>query len=125
LFASGRVEYDGQEFVCAAGLRTQQVDPRRARKLIADLAAADFFELNWAANDSITDQSTATLRLTYGGQTRTIRHYHGDQAAPRVLHKMERAIDQIAGTDRWLPRRAGYERYCVADDGARIPLRER
>lgn len=32
---------------------------------------------------------------------------------------MERAVDEVAGTARWLPRRIGQELFCDFPDGSR------
>ena len=117
LFASGHVEYSGEMFVCAAGSHTAQVDARAASDLIADIAASGYFDLTWTPGDLWTDAPTVHTRLTVGTRSRAIEHYHGDQGAPRVLKDMERSIDEIAGTQRWLAKRDGYERFCLTADG--------
>ena len=69
----------------------------------------------------MSDSPTVHTRLTVGARSRGIEHYHGDLDAPRVLLDMERAIDEIAGTGQWLPKRDGYNRYCLTADGKRMP----
>jgi hypothetical protein len=119
LFANGRVEYAGEHYVCAVGDRTARVDPGAASKLISDLQKAGLFELDWKAEYTVSDSSTVYLRLTVGSRTRALSHYLGDAIAPRILESMEDAIDDIAGTDRWLPKREGNDRYCIDSAGIR------
>jgi hypothetical protein len=39
-----------------------------------------------------------------GGRRKTIRHDYGCFAAPAELARLERLIDDVAGTDRWTGR---------------------
>jgi hypothetical protein len=121
LFASGRVEYHGKGFVCEIGRRDAQIDARAASKLIADFVDSGYFELEWKPGDQVSDSPTVHTRLTVGARSRGIEHYHGDLDAPRVLLDMERAIDEIAGTARWLPKLDGRNRYCLTADDKRTP----
>jgi hypothetical protein len=119
LFASGRVEYHGEMFVCAVGAHTAQVDAGAATQLIADFAASGYFDLTWRPGDFVSDSATVHTQLTVGTRSRTIEHYLGDQGAPRFLNDMERSIDDVAGTQRWLAKREGHKPYCLTADGKR------
>ena len=50
-----------------------------------------------------TDHPWSTVRVSAGGRTKTIEHYHGCLDAPAVLTTLEARIDEVAGTRRWLP----------------------
>jgi hypothetical protein len=119
LFASGRVEFTGDMFVCVVGRHTAQVDSRAATKLIADFANSGYFELRWKIGELWTDAPTVRTRLILGTQSRTLEHYHGDMGAPRVLHEMERSIDEVAGTARWLAKGDASDHYCLTPEGKR------
>jgi hypothetical protein len=118
LYASGRVEYSGERFVCENGLHTSIIDARAAAKLIADVRDAGFFELHWSPTDDVSDNPEVFTRLAVGGAVRLIRNYHGDLSAPRLLRKFEDAIDEVAGTDQWVPARSIRGRVCP--DGRRL-----
>jgi hypothetical protein len=117
LFASGRVEYAGEQFVCENGLRTSVVDARTAAKLISDIRDAGFFEIHWSPTDDVSDNPEVFTRLAVSGAVRLIRNYHGDLSAPRLLRKFEDEIDEVAGTDQWVPARSVRGRICP--DGRR------
>lgn len=119
LFASGRVEFTGEMFVCAVGRHVAQVDERAATELIADFSASGYFDLAWRPGDYVSDAPTVITQLDIGARSRAIEHDHGDQGAPRVLDDMERSIDEVAGTARWLAKRDGYKPYCLTPDGRR------
>jgi hypothetical protein len=122
LFASGRVEFTGEMYVCALGRHIAQVDAEAATQLIADLAASGYFDLTWKPGEIWSDAPSANTRLTVGSRSRGIDHYHGDEGAPRLLDDMERSIDEVAGTARWLAKLDGYKRYCLTADGKRTRL---
>lgn len=113
LFATGRVEYHGERYVCEDGRRTSAADARAAAKLISDIRSAGFFDMRWRPTDDVTDDAQVFTRLSVGGVERLIRNYHGDLSAPRLLRKFEGAIDAVAGTGRWVPARTLHGRVCA------------
>ena len=124
LHATGQVDFEGRDYVCARGTHHARVDPADARELLHDLERAGYFELRWTFGDWASDHPTVNTRLELGGRARMIRHDRGDQGAPRHLNRMEDAIDEIAGTRRWLPVREGRDLWCETEDGTRRSLRE-
>jgi hypothetical protein len=118
---SGHVEFIGESYTCAEGTREGFVDPARARKLIHDLAGAGFFSLDWKPGNWISDAPSAITRLSIGERSRGIFHDYGDTGAPRSLEAMEDAVDDVAGTDRWLPQNDGGRQSCRGADGPRVP----
>ena len=123
MFASGRVEFYGFANICAPRAQRAQVSPADARELIADIAAAGFFDLHWNAGYAAEDASRGTVTLYVGERRRALPDQNADSNAPRLLREIEAEINAVAGVERWLPR-LDRQRYCVAGDGARIPLRD-
>lgn len=125
VWSTGRVEFDGLEFVCAKGVHTVLIEPRIAADLINDMHVGGFFFKEWREDFAITDNSTVIVEMQLLGLNRRIEHYLGDVAAPRVLREMEDAIDEVAGTQRWLPSydRTIRERVCIDEQGRKSRLR--
>ena len=119
VFGSGRVEYVGRHYVCAIGPRTAVIDRRAASKLISDLETAGYFEIDWQPGNSWTDDSSAITRLSTPRMARTILDYHGDEGVPGLMRRFEDAIDEVAGTDRWMPQYQHARGICIAEDGTR------
>jgi hypothetical protein len=124
LLASGRVVFEGEKYVCAKGQHEALVEMELARDLLADLDAAGFFELTWRQGTLIADAASASMRLVHAGRARVLLRELDDRGAPPIVKRMERAIDDVAGTARWLPGLVGYHPYCTLPDGSRRPLRE-
>lgn len=121
VWGSGRVVFEGLRRTCAPGIHTVHIEQRLAVDLIADLHVSRFRELWWEPNPAISDASTAIIRFSLLVPPTVHEHYLGDVNAPRVLFDMERAIDEVTGTARWLPQRESGLRLCVAQDGTRRP----
>ena len=51
-----------------------------------------------------TDSPMVITSASAGGRTKTIRHDFGCNGAPRELGGLERLIDEVAGTSRWIGR---------------------
>jgi hypothetical protein len=110
---TGRVEFEGFTFVCAEGVQSATIPAAQARELIADIADAGFFDISWNQGNFIADASDSTLVLQYGGRRRSLPDIDADSNSPQLLRKIAREIDDVSGTRRWLPRRAGNRRVCA------------
>ena len=55
-----------------------------------------------ACGQYATDSPTVITSVTAGGRSKTIRHDYGCFDAPRELARLERLIDEVAGTARWV-----------------------
>ena len=122
VYGSGRVEFDGKRYVCAKGHHTAKASPSEVRRLVAQMLATGYFDLDWTAGPLATNASTVTSSLRHGGRTRQIEHYLGDAGAPRLLRTLEDRIDVVAGTWRWLPERDEHRRVRREEDGTTEPL---
>jgi Domain of unknown function (DUF6438) len=110
IHGDGRVDYHGEHFVKVHGDNHAQLTQAQLADLDRAFAKADYFALadEYAGYD-VTDMPTSITSYTHDGRTKTIKHYHGDQKAPQALYDLEAAIDQIAGTDRWIGTKAERE----------------
>lgn len=122
MYGSGRVEFEGRRYVCAEGHHTAKASPDGVRRLVAQMLAAGYFDLDWTEGPLATNASTVRSSLRHSGQTRQIEHYLGDAGAPRLLATLEDRIDAVAGTWRWLPERKEHRRVCRKEDGTTEPL---
>ena len=105
---SGEVTFDGKRHVAQAGQATAKIPPERVDSLLAELAAAGYFELADAyvmdapaCGMYATDLPTVITSAVRDGETKTIRHDRGCSAAPQELSKLEQRIDEVAGTGSW------------------------
>jgi Domain of unknown function (DUF6438) len=122
VFETGRVQFTGIAFVCAKGVHETQIDAALSRDLLGDLLGGGLLELTWEPGALIADAPSAYITWSRGQASHRIERHHGDPRAPRLLVSMERAIDEVAGSDRWLPKRIGGDLICEFPDGSRKRL---
>jgi hypothetical protein len=111
LFADGRVEYEGKEFVKRKGKVQGRITKAALQSLVREFEKINYTSLD---NEYIsegpncpewwTDSPSAVTSLDWKGKRKTIRHYHGCRGA-RVLDQLtalENKIDQVVNTQRWI-----------------------
>jgi Domain of unknown function (DUF6438) len=99
--ARGNVTYDGTSFVRVAGRQTGRIPISNVAALVATVERIRFFELDDRYRQLITDLPTTFVTVTRDGHSKRIEDYFG---APKSLKDLERQIDDLAGTARWIGR---------------------
>ena len=103
IYGDGQVVYDSKDFVRIEGTRTANISEEKVRQLVTEFQNIDYFSLDDSYEEfNVTDMPSAITSITINGQTKTIRHYHGDLSAPKKLTELENRIDQIVNTDQWI-----------------------
>ena len=95
----GWVEYNGEVFVEVEGHQTAQVDPAEVRRLIQAFYRINFFALHNEYKTFWTDGPMLGVSILIAGQFKGIVDA-GD--GPMRLFELSKAIDQVAGTKRWI-----------------------
>jgi hypothetical protein len=99
----GSVHFDGQRFVQIPGKHDARIAPDAVRELVRQFEKAKFFAAGDKYIAEVTDNPTYTLALTVGGKTKTVTDYVGEQVGmPLVITDLENAVDEAAGTERWI-----------------------
>ena len=102
IYGDGRVVYEGIRCVRIEGTRTATISENKIDELITEFRKIDFFSLKDSYEEhNATDMPSAFTSLIINGETKTIRHYHGDFSAPQRLTELENKIDQIVSSDQW------------------------
>jgi hypothetical protein len=122
IFGSGRVEFNGEAFVCEKGPATAQIDPASIQTLLKGLAIVGFDNMPNYTREDATDAPTATVTLKRSTGLHVVHHYHGDGSAPRLLNWIEDRIDVVAGSAPWTGVREHHGRYCIEKDGTQRPI---
>jgi hypothetical protein len=116
--SDGTVTFDGRDFVKTKGKATAQIKPDDFKKLVSEFEKIKFFSLDDSYEPgsrgcpvSATDSPYAKTSIQMDGRTKSVSHYHGCGApealralaeALRSLTALERKIDEIAGTEKWI-----------------------
>jgi hypothetical protein len=109
LWNDGRIAFDGRRHVAHQGAAAGSVEPAVVDSLLAELVGAGYFELDTAyvyqspgCGRYATDSPSVITSVTARGRTRRIQHDYGCQDAPAELGRLERRIDEVAGSSRWV-----------------------
>ena len=102
----GTVEYEGRRFVKLRGHRVGKLDAHQLAALRAAFSEAKFLALeDRFACFEATDNPSAIVTYRSGDKVRTLRHYYGCLSAPKTMETLERKVDEIAGTEKWVGTR--------------------
>jgi hypothetical protein len=102
-YGNGVVVWQGEGHVAVRGTRITTVGTGALRQLLAEFEKAGYFALKDEYNEyTVTDNPSALTFLKRGGRSKSIDHYYGDRTAPARLLILERRIDEILNTGRWI-----------------------
>lgn len=106
---SGLVRFVGKQHTAQEGEAVARIPAARVDSLLRELDRGGYFELadsyvmgSPACGQYATDSPTVITSVASDGQRKTIRHDYGCSAAPRELSRLERLVDDVAGTARWV-----------------------
>ena len=119
IFGSGRVEFNGEAFVCEKGPTTAQIDPATIQTLLKGLDIVGFDGMPNYTREDATDAPTAIVTLERPTGLHSVRHYSGDGSAPRLLNWIEDRIDEVAGSAPWTGVHEHHGRYCIEKGGTK------
>jgi hypothetical protein len=102
LDGTGKVVYDGKGFVDAKGRQEATVPAAEVQALARELEAAGY--LGWRDEYPLdaTDHASVITSLTIDGKTKRVEHNLSSRTAPSQLEPLERKIDDVARSVRWV-----------------------
>ncbi len=109
--SDGAVTFDGQRFTKTVGTAKGKISPSDFRNLVAEFEKINYFSLPDAflpgtkvCPQRITDMPSANTSIKIKGKTKSVQHYYGcgDKGALAQLTALEKKIDEVAGTAKWI-----------------------
>jgi hypothetical protein len=104
----GVVAFDGIRFVPTVGKAAGRIAPAAVDSLVRALDAGGWFGFADeyvmgapACGPYTTDSPSVITSVRSGDRAKTIRHDYGCTGAPPELGRLERLVDEVAGTGRW------------------------
>jgi len=108
---TGVVRFAGTRYTAHVGEASAEIPPALVDSLVAELRQggyfgfADAYVVNApACGRYATDSPTVITSVADGGERKEIRHDYGCGDAPPALARLERRIDEVAGSARWTGR---------------------
>ena len=103
IHGDGKIEFHGRHYIAIPGDHQARIPPEAAARLLERFRAAGFFEFKDKYVASVTDNPTYCLELAIGAKRKTITDYVGTWVGmPTLVSELEDAVDETAGTDRWV-----------------------
>lgn len=113
---NGNVTFEGRQYTSTVGKAEAKLEREKIVELIAAIHKADYFSLNDSYVDesdgcpvTATDSPSVHLKIRLGSYERSTRHYYGClekadgyRPYPAELTELEKRINEIAGTNRWI-----------------------
>lgn len=117
--ADGVLVFEGKNFVKKTGKVESKITQQQLRQLISAFDKAKYFSLRDKYDGTEdgcpsywTDSPSAITSININGKSKKISHYYGcrenppdasfGHVYPRALFELEKRIDEIAGTKRWI-----------------------
>lgn len=99
----GSVTFHGGPYALITGEHHATIPKDAVVNLVNEFRRADYFSLKKRYEDSITDQTGITTSIEFDGNRKQVFDYVGLSAGlPNVVKILEAAINQTAGTGKWL-----------------------
>jgi hypothetical protein len=102
LDGSGRVVFDGLNFVKDTGRFEDTVSSAEVRALAEEMEQAGYFAFADRYPPDATDHATVTTSLTIDGRTRKVEHNLGSRSAPEGIEALYARIDEVARSAKWI-----------------------
>jgi uncharacterized protein DUF6438 len=111
LESDGKVTWQGRDFVKTKGKATARIKPEDFNRLVKEFERIKFATLDdkyetgtRGCPESATDNPSAQTSIRMNGKTKAVLHYYGCRGPEvlRTLTALERKIDEVAGTEKWI-----------------------
>jgi hypothetical protein len=102
----GSVTYYGSWYAEYCGQWRGTIPESSVRELVSQFRAADYFRLNYEYSFDGTDLPTYTTAIAFDNVSKCVADYGGNHVGmPASVHKLEDAIDRLAGPEHWMTRK--------------------
>ncbi len=111
LASDGAVTFEGYNFVKTKGTATARIRPEDFNQLVSEFEKIRYFSLDDryepgtpSCGAAATDMPNVRSSIQLKGKTKSISHYQGcfSSEVVRTLFALDRKIDEIAGTEKWI-----------------------
>lgn len=109
--ADGTVTFNGERFTKTTGVAKGKISTSDFRNLVAEFEKINYFALPDAyapgtpvCPQRITDMPSANTSIRLKSKMKSVQHYYGcgDKGALARLTALEKRIDEVAGTQKWI-----------------------
>lgn len=103
LASDGVIDFCGQSYLKVPGQHRERISSMAFETLVGEFRKADFFSLDDRYIGPAEDGPTYYLRIQIGDQEKTVVDFFGGmEGMPAVVTSLQDAVDEAAGTSRWI-----------------------
>lgn len=106
IHGNGKIVYEGRHYVAAKGKHEGQISRAKVKQLPDEFYRIEYFSLK-GKHDAVTHDGVITkISILADGRKKEIVNCHSSQA-PEDLYQLEKMIDEISQSKRWVRNRSG------------------
>jgi hypothetical protein len=102
----GKVLYEGRHYVAVKGRRQGRISATNVKNLFEEFYKVDYFSLKDRYDAIARDGAITKTSISADGRTKVVVNCHPSEA-PEGLHQLEKMIDEISRSGRWVKNRSG------------------
>ena len=102
IYESGKVIYEGKEFVNIKGKKIISLNSKQLEELNSEIRRANIYSLKDNYVGGPTDAPSVIITIIINGRKKTINHYLGSPDAPKELTDLEEKVDIIVNSVQWI-----------------------
>lgn len=106
VYSDGKVVYEGRHYVAVKGRREGHISEAQVRQLFNEFCRIRYFSLKDRYNPIAQDGAITKTSIRADGKKKEIVNCHPSQA-PEDLYQLEKMIDEVARSKRWVRDRSG------------------
>lgn len=106
VYGDGRIVYEGRRYVAVKGRREGRILGTRVKQLLDQFYKANYFSLKDRYDAIATDGAITKTSIFADGKTKEVVNCYPSQA-PEELYQLEKMIDEISQSRRWVRDQAG------------------
>lgn len=106
IHGDGRVVYEGRHYVAVKGRRKTSVSKASVKRLFDEFYRTDFYLLKDRYDPVASDGAITKTSIRADGRKKEVVNCHPSQA-PEELYQLEKMIDEVARSVRWIRDKSG------------------
>jgi len=107
IHCDGKIAYEGRHYVAVKGQRQGRIQKASIRRLVDEFYRIDFFSLKDRYDPIASDGAITKTSIRIDGKTKKVVNYHPSQA-PEDLYNLEKMIDEVTRSERWVRLKSGW-----------------
>lgn len=106
VYSDGKIMYEGRHYVAIKGKRQSHITKAQVKQLFDEFYRMGYFSLKDRYDPIARNGAVTKTSIRADGKKKEVVNCHPSQA-PESLYQLEKMIDEIAQSARWVSRKSG------------------